>query len=75
MAGLVDVDAEIARLLQENEKTEGFIAAKQAKLANESFVSRAPEAVITKERAQLSELEDKLAKGLAALEDLRQRRV
>jgi hypothetical protein len=31
--------------------------------------------VITKERAQLSELEDKLAKGLAALEDLRQRRV
>jgi valyl-tRNA synthetase len=75
MAGLVDVDAEIARLLKENEKTEGFIAAKQAKLANESFVSRAPEAVITKERAQLSELEDKLAKGLAALEDLRQRRV
>jgi valyl-tRNA synthetase len=75
LADLVDVEAEIARLLKENEKTEGFITAKQSKLANESFVSRAPDAVIAKERAQLAELEDKLAKGLAALEDLRQRRV
>ena len=75
LAGLVDVDAEIARLLKENEKTEGFIAAKQSKLANESFVSRAPDPVIAKERAQLAELEDKLAKALAALEDLRRRRV
>jgi valyl-tRNA synthetase len=73
LEGLVDVAAEIARLLKENEKTEGFLTAKRGKLANESFVSRAPEAVIAKERAQLAELEDKLAKGRAALEDLRRR--
>jgi len=73
LAGIVDVAAEIARLLKENEKTEGFLTAKRAKLANESFVSRAPEAVIAKERAQLAELEDKLSKGLAALDDLRRR--
>ena len=73
LAGLVDVAAEIARLLKENEKTEGFLTAKRAKLANESFVSRAPEAVIAKERAQLAELEDKLVKGRSALEDLRRR--
>ncbi|MFM7208053.1 MAG: class I tRNA ligase family protein [Planctomycetaceae bacterium] len=73
LAGLVDVAAEIARLTKENEKTEGFLAAKRAKLANESFTARAPEAVIAKERAQLAELEDRLAKGRAALEDLRRR--
>ena len=75
VADLVDVPAEIARLTKENEKTEGFLAAKRAKLANESFVARAPEAVIAKERAQLAELEDKLAKGRAAVEDLRRRAV
>jgi Mg-chelatase subunit ChlI len=69
----LDVATEIARLIKENEKTEGFLAAKRGKLANESFVSRAPEAVIAKERAQLAELEDKLAKGRAALDDLRRR--
>ncbi|MFM7244622.1 MAG: class I tRNA ligase family protein [Planctomycetaceae bacterium] len=73
LAGLVDVAAEITRLTKENEKTEGFLAAKRAKLANESFTARAPEAVIAKERAQLAELEDRLAKGLAALADLRSR--
>jgi len=73
LEGLVDVAAEIVRLIKENEKTEGFLAAKRGKLANESFVSRAPEAVIAKERAQLAELEDKLAKGRAALDDLRRR--
>jgi valyl-tRNA synthetase len=74
LAGLVDVDAEIVRLTKENEKTEGFLAAKRAKLGNESFTARAPEAVIAKERAQLAELEDRLAKGLAALADLRRRK-
>ena len=45
LAGLVDVEAEIARLVKENEKTAGFIAAKKAKLADEKFSARAPEAV------------------------------
>jgi valyl-tRNA synthetase len=74
LADLVDVDAEIARLLKENEKTEGFLRAKQTKLADEKFASRAPEAVISKERAQLAELEARLAKGVAALADLRGRK-
>jgi valyl-tRNA synthetase len=73
LADLVDVDAEIVRILKENEKTEGFLRAKQAKLADEKFAARAPEAVVAKERAQLVELEAKLAKGIAALVDLRSR--
>jgi len=74
MAGLVDVAAEIARLVKENEKTAGFIAAKRAKLADGSFAARAPEAVVQKEREQLAELETRLAKNEATLADLRSRR-
>jgi len=73
LAELVDVDAEIARLEKDHVKTEGFIAAKRAKLLNETFTARAPEAVVAAERAQLAELEDRLAKGRAALAALRAR--
>jgi valyl-tRNA synthetase len=73
LAELVDVEAEIARLEKDCGKTEGFIAAKEAKLANEKFIGRAPAEVVAAERAQLAELEDRLAKGRAALADLRSR--
>jgi valyl-tRNA synthetase len=74
LADLVDVDAEIARLEKDNAKTEGLIAAKQAKLANETFTARAPEAVVAGERAQLAELEERLVKGVATLAALRSRK-
>jgi valyl-tRNA synthetase len=74
LADLVDVDAEIARLEKENAKTEGFIVAKRAKLGNETFTARAPEAVVAAERAQLAELEDRLAKGAITLAALRARK-
>jgi valyl-tRNA synthetase len=74
LADLVDVDAEIARLEKDNAKTEGFVKAKNAKLANETFTSRAPEAVVASERAQLAELEDRLAKGVEALAAFRARK-
>ena len=73
LAGLIDVGAEIARLEKENGKTAGFIAAKQKKLADEKFVGKAPAAVVEKERAQLAELEDKLAKDQATLAALQAR--
>jgi valyl-tRNA synthetase len=73
LADLIDVGAEIARLAKENEKVAGFIAAKQAKLADGTFASKAPPAVVEKERAQLAELEEKLAKGTATLAALRTR--
>ena len=65
--------AEITRLTKENEKTAGFIAAKQAKLADEKFAAKAPPAVVAKEREQLAELEAKLAKGVATLAELKSR--
>jgi valyl-tRNA synthetase len=68
MAAHIDVPAEIERKKKERTKFEQQIAAKQKQLANEAFVSRAPEAVIAKERAALKELEDNLQSTIAMIE-------
>ncbi|OTA18161.1 leucyl-tRNA synthetase [Xenorhabdus beddingii] len=54
MAGLMDKDAELARLDKEIEKLDKEINSIEVKLANEGFVSRAPEAVVAKERERLA---------------------
>jgi valyl-tRNA synthetase len=61
LAELIDVPAEIARKKQEVEKLTGFIAAKEKKLTNASFVERAPADVVQKERDSLKDLQDQLA--------------
>ncbi|HBQ44994.1 MAG TPA: valine--tRNA ligase, partial [Thiomicrospira sp.] len=55
MAGLIDKKAELERLQKELTKLEGEIKRFTSKLANESFVSRAPAAVVKKEQQKLSE--------------------
>jgi valyl-tRNA synthetase len=70
LSGLIDVDAEIARKKQEVEKLGGFIASKEKKLSNESFVSRAPADVVQKERDSLNELKEQLVAAQAALAGL-----
>ncbi len=62
MAGLIDKDAEIARLSKGIEKLEKDVAKISGKLGNENFVSKAPEAVIEKEKAKLAEAESALGK-------------
>ncbi|SFN36021.1 valine--tRNA ligase [Xenorhabdus japonica] len=54
MAGLIDKDAELVRLDKEIEKLDKEISNIEVKLANEGFVSRAPEAVVAKERERLA---------------------
>ncbi len=55
MAGIIDKDAEIARLTKESTKLEMNITSTEAKLSNEAFVAKAPEAVVAAERARVAE--------------------
>ncbi len=62
MAGLIDKDAEIARIAKQMEKVQKDLDRVSGKLSNEKFVNNAPEAVITKEREKLAELESTVSK-------------
>jgi valyl-tRNA synthetase len=67
----IDVEAERAKLEKEEQKLVGLIKAKEGKLANESFVSRAPANVVQAERDSLAQLQEQLASVRAALAALR----
>ncbi len=62
LEGMVDVGAEKGRLLKEVEANRAEIARMEKLLADEGFTSKAPAAVVEKERQKLSERRDKLAK-------------
>jgi len=62
MAGLIDKESELARLSKEIKKLEKALARLAGKLANASFIERAPADVVAKEREKLQVLEQALAK-------------
>jgi valyl-tRNA synthetase len=67
---LIDVDAEIAKNQQLEQKLLGLIKAKEAKLGNAGFVERAPPNVVQSERESLAQAQDQLTSvrdSLAAL--------
>jgi valyl-tRNA synthetase len=73
MAGLIDKEAEQARLEKELDKKRGDLERTEKKLGNASFVDKAPAAVVDKEKAKaedlrsaISQLEKQLTK-IAAL--------
>ena len=53
MADMVDFEAERARLTADLKKLEGEIKRCEGKLSNESFVAKAPEAVVAAEKEKL----------------------
>jgi len=68
--GLVDVDAEVARLKKQLETVETGIAGIQKKLSNENFVNKAPADVVAgeeKRKAGLLEKREKLQKLIETL--------
>lgn len=64
MAGSIDIEAEIKKLTEELNYTEGFLKSVQKKLSNERFVAGAPEQVVASEKK-------KEADALAKIETLK----
>ncbi len=61
LEGLIDKDAEIARLDKEISKLDKIIKQSAGKLSNENYVAKAPADVVAKERGKLAELEQSLS--------------
>jgi len=62
MAGLIDKDAELARLAKAIDKLKQEVARTEGKLNNEKFVAKAPAAVIDKEKAKLADAQSSIDK-------------
>lgn len=62
MAGLIDKDAELARLAKAADKLSADVKRTEGKLSNENFVSKAPDAVIDKEKTKLIDAQMQLRK-------------
>ena len=73
MGQLVDVTKELERIGKELEKNRKFLASLEAKLTNEKFVGRAPEAVVNAEREKAAKTRDlivSLEQSYAAMEKM-----
>ena len=71
LAGLINVEEEIARLEKELEKWAKEVKLVSGKLSNERFVAKAPEKLVAEERAKLADYEDKYATVEKRLADLK----
>jgi valyl-tRNA synthetase len=73
LAGLINIDEEIARLEKELEKWAKEVKLVSGKLSNERFVAKAPEALVAAEREKLADYEAKFAtveKRIAELKNM-----
>jgi valyl-tRNA synthetase len=74
LKGLIDLDAEAARLAKEKERAEKDIEFADKKLSNERFTAKAPADVVAKERERKAEALARLAKvaeAIARLDEVR----
>ena len=68
---LIDFDKERARLLKEKEECEKEIVSYEAKLSNESFVNKAPKAVVAAQQDRLERAKQRLEKIVENLNGLK----
>ena len=67
----IDVEAELARLEKSEAQLVKQIGGKENKLANENFVSRAPEEVVARERETLEDFKKQLQSVRGDIEKLK----
>jgi len=69
-ADLVDIEKEIERLTKEKDRLESEIRRVDGMLANQNFVSKAPESKLAQERAKLEKYTDMMRQVMERLEHL-----
>ena len=67
---LIDFKKEMERLQKEKEKLQGELKRVTSKLANEGFVSKAPEKIIEEEKAKKEKYEDMMEKVIERIENV-----
>jgi valyl-tRNA synthetase len=70
LGDVVDFEKEKDRLLKEEERLQGFITKLNGKLNNQSFIAKAPDDVVEKERKKLADSEASLRKVRESLAEL-----
>lgn len=70
MAGLIDIDAERARLKKLEQRVLVDLKRSRGKIDNEKFVNNAPAAVVTQERKRITEFEKQLEQLAEQIEKL-----
>ncbi|MBR2569610.1 MAG: valine--tRNA ligase, partial [Paenibacillus sp.] len=72
LAGLIDIEQEIARLNKEMEHLNKEVERVEKKLSNEGFMAKAPEKVVAEERAKMNDYSDKRDKVKARIQELQE---
>ncbi|MEK4495003.1 valine--tRNA ligase [Ureibacillus sp. FSL W8-0352] len=72
LAGLINLEEEIARLEKELDKWAKEVKLVSGKLSNENFVKKAPEALVAKEREKLADYQEKYDTVKKRLDELKQ---
>jgi valyl-tRNA synthetase len=70
LEGIINLDSERERIQKEIDRVEGLLTSSEKKLQNESFVAKAPQEVVEKEREKLTHVRTTLEKLRKNLSDL-----
>ncbi len=72
LAGLIDIEQEIARLNKEREHLNKEVERVEKKLANQGFMAKAPANVVEEERAKMEDYREKRDKVIARIQELQE---
>lgn len=71
LAGLIDIEQEVARLEKELKTLNAEVERVEKKLANQGFIAKAPANVIEEEKAKMADYADKRDKVIARIAELK----
>ncbi|UHA74365.1 valine--tRNA ligase [Paenibacillus sp. 481] len=72
LAGLIDIEQEIARLEKESEHLNKEVERVEKKLSNQGFMAKAPASVVEEERAKMNDYSEKREKVIARIRELKE---